>query len=446
MNCSLKTTTNKIAKKDQALILAYNILLLLGIILAFPLVLVNVLTSEKRKKTVLRRLGIQFLVRTSARRPIWVHALSVGEVLASVPLVKRLRKTYYNRPLVVSVSTLTGHEMAKKLLVSDVDSIFFFPYDFLWSVRKAIRNVTPSLFFLVESDIWPNFLYEMKRRQIPTILVNGRISPRSFSGYKRLSFFMRSVFSWISVICAQSELDAERFESIGAPEGKIRITGNLKFDQEIDCVSSNEIESARQSLKIAPGHKILMAGSTHEGEESIVLDVFCRLKRKFHKLVLVIAPRNPERASAVYRLAAPSGRTVALMTGLKQVSSAGAIDVIVVDTMGVLGRLYALADIAFVGGSLVRSGGHNPLEPAALGKPVLFGPDMSDFPSIVEMLIESGGAIRLSDGEGLFREVTALLSDNNKARRMGERASEVFERNRGAVERTLKISEEFLKT
>lgn len=413
--------------------------------LAFPLVLVNVLTSEKRRKTVLRRLGIQSLVRTSARRPVWVHALSVGEVLASVPLVKRLRKTYYNRPLVFSVSTLTGHEMAKKLLVSDVDSIFFFPYDFLWSVRKAIRNVTPSLFFLVESDIWPNFLYEMKRRQIPTILVNGRISPRSFYGYKRLAFFMRSVFSWISVICAQSELDAERFESIGAPQEKIRITGNLKFDQEIDCVSSNEIESARQSLKIAPGHKILMAGSTHEGEESIVLDVFCRLKRKFHKLVLVIAPRNPKRASAVYRLAVPSGRTVALMTGLKQVSSAGAIDVIVVDTMGVLGRLYALADIAFVGGSLVRSGGHNPLEPAALGKPVLFGPDMSDFPSIAEMLIGSGGAIRVSDGEGLFREVTALLSDNNKARRMGERASEVFESNRGAVERTLKISEGFLK-
>lgn len=414
--------------------------------MASPLIFVKVLTSEKRKKTVLRRLGIQSLVRTSARRPVWVHALSVGEVLASVPLVKRLRKTYYNRPLVLSVSTLTGHEMAKKLLVSDVDSIFFFPYDFLWSVRKAIRNVTPSLFFLVESDIWPNFLYEMKRRQIPTILVNGRISPRSFCGYKRLSFFMRSVFSWISVICAQSELDAERFESIGAPQEKIRITGNLKFDQEIDCVSSNEIESARQSLKIAPGHKILMAGSTHEGEESIVLDVFCRLKRKFHKLVLVIAPRNPECASAVYRLAAHSGRTVALMTGLKQVSSAGAIDVIVVDTMGVLGRLYALADIAFVGGSLVRSGGHNPLEPAALGKPVLFGPDMSDFPSIAEMLIGSGGAIRVSDGEGLFREVTALLSDNNKARRMGERASEVFESNRGAVERTLKISEGFLKT
>jgi 3-deoxy-D-manno-octulosonic-acid transferase len=415
-------------------------------VLALPLVLVNVLTSEKRKKTVLRRLGIQSLVRTSAIRPVWVHALSVGEVLASVPLVKRLRKTYYNRPLVFSISTLTGHEMAKKLLVSDVDSIFFFPYDFLWSVRKAIRNVTPSLFFLVESDIWPNFLYEMKRRRIPTILVNGRISPRSFSGYKRLSFFMRSVFSWISVICAQSELDAERFESIGAPQEKIRITGNLKFDQEIDCVSSNEIESSRQSLKIAPGHKILVAGSTHEGEESIIFDVFCRLKRKFHKLVLVIVPRNPERASAVCRLAAPSGRTVALMNGLKQVSSAGAIDVIVVDTMGVLGRLYALADIAFVGGSLVRSGGHNPLEPAALGKPILFGPDMSDFSSIAEMLIESGGAIRVSDGEGLFREVTALLGDNNKARRMGERASEVFQSNRGAVERTLKISEGFLKT
>lgn len=426
------------------MILLYNVIFLLGGVLSCPFIVVKVLTSEKRRKTLLRRLVTQTFIRPPAGRPVWVHALSVGEVLAAVPLVKKIRKTHSNRPVVLSVSTITGHEIAKKLLESHVDSIFFFPYDLVWSVRKVIRCVNPAIFLLVESDIWPNFLYEMKRRRIPTILVNGRLSPRSFSGYKRLSFFMRSVFSAISVICVQSKLDAERFETVGASTEKIRITGNVKFDQEIDLVSDDEIERLRQSMKITPGRKIFLAGSTHEGEESILVDVFSRLKKRFDELVLLIVPRDPKRARAVYRLFASSGCAVALMTDLKQISSTAAFEVIVVDTMGILKRLYALADVAFIGGSLVRRGGQNPLEPAAFAKPVMFGPDMSDFPQIAQMLIESGGAVRVADGQNLFQAATALLTDTNRARLMGERAFLVFQNNRGAVERTVKILEGFL--
>lgn len=428
------------------MIFLYNILFLMGNLIMFPFFVVKALTLEKRRATVLKRLYPGFRMPRFKRRPIWIHTLSVGEVLASVPLIKRICRTYSDRPVVLSVSTVAGHEIATKSLESDVDSIFFFPYDVIWSVRKVIRRVNPAIFLIVESDIWPNFLYEMKRRQVPTILANGRLSPRSFSGYKRLSFFMRSVFSGISVVCAQSKLDAQRFEAVGAAAEKIKITGNIKFDQKIDSLSDDEIDTLRESMKIKPGSKIFLAGSTHEGEESILVDVFSRLERNFDELVLVIVPRDPKRAKAVYRLFASSGHTVVLMGDLKRISSTASFEVIVVDAMGILRRLYALADIAFVGGSLVKRGGQNPLEPAAFAKPIIFGPDMSDFHWIAEMLIESGGGVRVADGQELFRAAMGLLTDTGRARLMGERAFVVFETNRGAVERTMKILEGCLKT
>jgi 3-deoxy-D-manno-octulosonic-acid transferase len=430
--------------RHKAMILAYNVLILAAITLTFPLVFVKILTSPKTKKTVLNRLRLESSRMPCWRQSVWVHALSVGEVLAAVPLIRGLRAVCPHRPLALSVSTLTGHAIAKKVLGGDVDSLFFFPYDLWWSVRRAIRRINPAVLFLVESDIWPNFLFEMKRRQIPTILVNGRISPRSFRGYKRVSFFMSSVFSWVSVICAQSKLDADRFKSIGASSEKIKITGNVKFDQEIDPVSDDQFKKTRDSMKIKPGQKVFLAGSTHEGEESVVLEAFFELKKEYHDLVLVIVPRNPGRSADVCRLVAHLGGTAVLLSG-SEISSAGSAEVIVVDSMGVLGRLYALADIAFVGGSLVRSGGHNPLEPAGRGKAVLFGYDMSDFASIAEMLIESGGAIQVRDGRGLLLAARQVLGDEDKARRMGANALKVFECNRGAVERTLKASEGLFK-
>ncbi|NVL89759.1 MAG: 3-deoxy-D-manno-octulosonic acid transferase, partial [Desulfobacterales bacterium] len=353
----------------------------------FPFFVVKALTLEKRRATVLKRLYPGFRVPRFRKRPIWIHTLSVGEVLSAITLIKAIKEQYPDRALVCSVSTRSGYQVATKSLSKKADLIFFFPYDFLWVVRRFIRRINSVLFLLVETDLWPNFLHEMKRRQVPTILVNGRLSPRSFSGYKLLSFFMRPVFSGMSVVCAQSKLDAQRFEAVGTPAEKIKITGNIKFDQKIDLLSDEEIDTVRKSMKIKPGSKIFLAGSTHEGEESILVDVFSRLKKSFNELVLVIVPRDPKRAKAVYRLFVSSGHTVALMTDLKKISSTASFDVIVVDAMGTLRRLYALADIAFVGGSLVKRGGQNPLEPAAFARPVIFGPDMNDFYSIAEMLI-----------------------------------------------------------
>ena len=428
---------------DRTLILLYNIVLLWVVLLASPLILVHVLTSLKRKKTFLKRLGVSSSM-SFGTRPVWVHALSVGEVLSAVPLVRTIRTRYPHRPLVFSVSTLTGHRMAKAVLERDTDGLFYFPYDFLWSVRRAVRQVDPGIFFLVESDIWPNFLFELKRQKRPSVLVNGRISPRSFRGYKRFSFFMRAVFSWISLICVQSKLDRRRFELIGTASDKIFITGNIKFDKDFDAVSEHDVKQMRAQMQIKSGQKVLLAGSTHEGEESILFDVFFRLKKAFVQTVLVVVPRDPERAKAVSNLVTSYGGVSMTFTELQSKTDGGPLDVIVVDKMGILGRLYAMTDIAFIGGSLVKSGGHNPLEAAAYAKPVVFGPDMSDFSSVAEMLVEKDGAIQVRHEQDLFPCLKKLLEDDERAAATGRQALVVFQNNKGAVDKTIRATEPFL--
>ncbi len=428
---------------DRGLILLYNTLFIIAAVLALPLFFVNVLTSPRRRKTCLKRLGFQTLAVSRGDKPVWVHALSVGEVLSSVPLVRTLRKKYPGRPLVFSVSTLTGHSVAEAVLGNDIDALFYFPYDFLWAVRKTIRRVNPFVFFLVESDIWPNCLFEMKRQKRPVVLVNGRISPRSFRRYKRVAIFMRAVFSCFSAICVQSKLDAKRFASIGASPEKICLTGNVKFDQDVGPVPEHDVERMRQKMRVEPRQKILLAGSTHEGEEAALLDVFFRIQKEFGSAVLIIAPRNPDRVRRVRFQVSSFGGTAATLSELES-GLCGPAEVVVVDKIGLLNRLYALADIAFVGGSLVKSGGHNPLEPAAFSKPIIFGPDMSDFSSVADMLVESGGAFRVDGGRELFVCIRRLLEDDRWAETMGQRAFDVFQGNKGAVNKTIRAAEPFL--
>jgi len=432
------------SRNSEKVIHVYNILFSLGGGLVLPLLLAQTLALKKRRATVLKRLGAGFRAPRFDTRAIWIHALSVGEVFASVPLVQRIRRSYPDRPVVFSVSTMTGNEIARKLLSRDVDHIFYFPYDFIWSVRRVVDGIDPAIFVLVESDIWPNFLFELRKREIATVLVNGRMSPGSFFGYKAVSFFMRSVFGTMSMICVQSPADAELFQAVGAPADRVRVTGNIKFDHEVHAILDDELESLKQSMKIPAHGRILLAGSTHEGEEAILLNVFAQLRKRFDDIVLLVVPRNPERASAVRDLFASSGWSAATTGNMKNVSPGAVFDVVVVDTMGMLRQLYALADISFVGGSLVKEGGHNPLEPAAFSKPIIFGPDMTDFPGIAEMLTNSGGAVQVKGGEEFIEAATTLLADSGRARLMGEQAFSVFQNNKGAVDRTLEVIQQFL--
>jgi 3-deoxy-D-manno-octulosonic-acid transferase len=424
--------------------IVYNILFLVSIVLALPVISVKVLTSGNKQRLVARRLGVQELPRIPGAKPVWVHALSVGEVLASAPLVRKIREVYSSRPVVLSVSTATGHEMADRLLGREVESIFFFPYDLIWSVRKVIRTIDPAVFVLVESDIWPNFIYEMKRRAIPFILVNGRMSPRSFWGYRRVSFFMRRVFSNISTICAQTETDAKQFVALGVAPDKVHITGNIKFDQALVCPSHEEILELRASMGITPGAKVLVAGSTHQGEEEVLMRCFRALRRSFQDLVLVLVPRDPGRGKGIQAMFNHAGFVAPLRTEIHKMNVPSMPEVIIVDTMGELRRLYAIADVVFVGKSLVRLGGQNPLEPAALKKPILFGPHMFNFELIARHLVREGGALQVADEEELLEHAKNLLSDARRSKAMGAEAYKVFHENRGAVDKTLRVMEEFL--
>jgi 3-deoxy-D-manno-octulosonic-acid transferase len=427
-------------------------LILLGFTITIPFLIVLALTSKKRRETFLKRLGMQGLPRKETlsatskheRRPIWVHALSVGETISVVTLVKKLRERVGRGNIVLSVSTATGFRIANKLLSEDVSAIFYFPYDLVPSVRHVTRKVRPKGVVLVETDIWPSFLFEMKRRDISVVLINARISERSARGYGRISFFTRPLFQVFACICAQTAKDAERLERLGVPKEKLRVTGNLKFDREEEPSLYGDQDKLRLSLNISPAQRIIVAGSTHKGEEEILLDAFLRTKQTINRLLLIVAPRDPERAESVCRIFKSAGLAADLIGRLKRMDRRPVLDVIVVDRIGLLGRLYALAHVALVGGSLVRRGGQNPLEPALFSKPVLFGPDMSDFEKISQDLLKAGGALQVHGAVDLSQTACTILSDYRKARQMGERAYGVYSANRGAVEKTLNVIQPYL--
>lgn len=426
------------------MIFLYNILFLLGCLLSSPLIIAKTFTSEKRRRTLLNRLRPKISIGSPPERPVWIHALSVGEVLAAVNLAKKVGGKGSNRYVVFSVSTLTGYETAKRLFHGDVTSILFFPYDLIWSVRRAFRAIDPRVCILVESDIWPNFIYEAQRRRIPVILANGRISPRSFRGYRRASFFMKSVFSGLSAVCAQTEMEAKRFIAVGACADRVKVTGNLKFDYETPPLSEGDISRLRASMGIEPHVRVLLAGSTHEGEEEILLNCFVALKKDFSDLMLVVVPRDAARGSRIQQMFNTAGCPVVLKTVLDELDRPDSSQVIVVDTMGELRRLYALADVVFVGKSLVNLGGQNPLEPAAFKKPILFGPYMFNFELVAKMLTQRGGAIQVKSEEELAEQVKRLFLDSKQSETMGMKAFEVLSMNRGAVDKTLKLVERFL--
>jgi len=353
--------------------------------------------------------------------------------------VNAIKRTFKDASLFFSVSTLTGFQIANERLGHHADGVFYYPYDFIFSVRRIIGRINPTLMLIVETDIWPNFLYELKRRKIPVILVNARFSDRSFKGYLRLSFFLKPVFRSFTKVCVQSAPDLARISRLGILPENIAVTGNIKFEKACETSDSDNGVDIRRRLKTAPGQKVFIAGSTHDGEESMILEAFLRMRQQYGNLLLIVVPRDPDRAPLVNEAFQSKGLQTALFSELDPKGSASPGDAVVVDTMGVLGRLYAMADVAYVGGSLVNRGGHNPLEPAAYAKPILFGPDMSDFKDIAQKLLASGGAVQIQDTETLYEVVMMLFRDGNKAERMGRKAHEILCANRGAIARTVAV-------
>jgi 3-deoxy-D-manno-octulosonic-acid transferase len=406
----------------------YNLLLIIATVLLFPVILFKLITVPKYRGGMTQKLGrlrkgVLKVIKGS--RPIWVHAVSVGEVMAAHPLIRELKKKYPHRKLILSTVTVTGNYTARRR-VPEADAVFYFPFDFPCIVRRVIQGINPQIVLVAETELWPNFFRELKRAGIPSAVINGRISPNSHRNYRKFNKFFRQVFDNVTLFCMQSEADAARIKDIGADPEKVMVTGNLKFDQKLPVNMSAPVS-------IASGKKVITAGSTHRGEEAALLDVFMQLRQKYTDLLLIIAPRHPERFDEVEGLINKAGYDCQRRTKLH-----GPVkDVLLLDTIGELRSFYSLCDIAFIGGSLVKVGGHNLLEPAAMKKPVIFSRYMYNFKEISEALLSAGGGIMVKDKKELYVQIDRLLSDNEMARSVGERAFSVIEMNSGAARKTI---------
>jgi 3-deoxy-D-manno-octulosonic-acid transferase len=406
----------------------YNLLLIVATVLLLPVILFKMITVPKYRGGMTQKLGRlrKGVMKTiKGSRPIWVHAVSVGEVMAAHPLIRELKKKYPHRKLILSTVTVTGNYTARRR-VPEADAVFYFPFDFPCIVRRVIQGINPQIVLVAETELWPNFFRELKRAGIPSAVINGRISPNSHRNYRKFKQFFSQVFDNVTLFCMQSDADAVRIKDIGADPEKVMVTGNLKFDQKLPAVTSAPVS-------IAPGKKVITAGSTHRGEEAALLEVFKQLREKYPELLLIIAPRHPERFDEVEGLINKAGYDCQRRTTLKGPLK----DVLLLDTIGELRSFYSLCDIAFIGGSLVKVGGHNLLEPAAMKKPVIFSRYMFNFKEISEALLSAGGGVMVKDKAELYVQIDNLLSDKELARSMGERAFSVIEMNSGAARKTI---------
>ena len=411
----------------------YNILLLA----AAPVVLAILFGKKRCRSGLVQRMGwLPHGLAEECRdgQTIWVHAVSMGEATAVVPLVKALKRRYPQDRIFVSTVTETGRETVLRRLGEEARHVYF-PLDFSFSVRRALDTVRPRAFICVETELWPNFLRAVAARGIPAVLVNGRLSTDSFQGYLRLAPFFRRVLSAFSLCSMQTDRDVERIVRLGADPRRVARTGNLKFDQiVVDAASS--ITSRRAELGIRPHEDIFLAGSTHPGEEDAVLACYARVLKACPGLVLIIAPRHIERADEVTASAKAHGLAVFLRTALGGHQPSEGPRVIVLDTRGELASLYPESTVVFVGGSLVPVGGHSPLEPAACGKTVVFGPHMDHFAEVAEGLVSLGGGRQIANADELPAVMTALLEDRSRLETMGKAAREFVRANQGAVART----------
>ena len=419
----------------------YNTLLLMGLMLLAPLWIPWVFFREKYRLTFRQRAYMPTIDTAesgtvqSQKDRIWVHALSVGEVLSAEPLVIALAARHQASRLVFTASTRTGFETACRVIAPHVGAVRFFPYDTPVSVLRAVRVIRPRRVVIVETDIWPVFLTLLSRRRIPVCLVNARLSTRSFKGYRRIRFLMQPLLDRFDAICVQTEKDRSRFRRLGVAAEKLARVGNIKFDQAPVLISPPEMRAMRNTFELSPEMPLWIAGSTHPGEEALLADVCRSVAGAGHSAVLIVVPRDPARADDVVDIFRDAG--IAAQTLAQIEKGARTAGVIVVDRIGLLRQLYALADVAFVGGSLVAAGGHNPLEAASLAKPVVFGPWTDDFDWICESMEKAGGAIRVSIAHELSDVLCDLLRKPAKRTAIGRQARSYFLVHQGSVARTL---------
>jgi 3-deoxy-D-manno-octulosonic-acid transferase len=424
--------------------LLYSVLTAVVFVVASPYFLYQALRHNKYVGSITQRLGyLPVSFNLDGDESIWVHAVSVGEVLSARPLISELRASYPKLRLFLSTTTLTGQQLARRS-VPDVDAVFYFPFDWTITARRTLNVVRPRLFVMTETEIWPNLLRECKRGGVRTLMVNGRISYRSFPRYRLVRPFMKRVLAHIDRFCVQGEETSRRLIELGADPARIIVTGSLKFDSlESSPTLGRGRERVLRFFRVPPARPVIIAGSTLKGEEEPVIRAFNRVRASGVNALLVIAARHPERFDEVERLCRHEGLTVVRRTELP-IDAEPRADAVVLDTIGELAQLYQIATVVFVGGSLVPAGGHNILEPALYGKPVVFGPHMQNFGEIVETFLTNGAAIQVRTAGELEETMLSLISDPVRRARVGAAARALVESNRGARDRTLAVIRDLL--
>jgi 3-deoxy-D-manno-octulosonic-acid transferase len=424
--------------------LLYSFLTGVIFVLASPYFLYQALRHNKYVGSIAQRLGyLPVSFNLDGDESIWVHAVSVGEVLSARPLISELRACYPKLRLFLSTTTLTGQQLARRS-VPDVDAVFYFPFDWTITARRTLNVVKPRLFVMTETEIWPNLLRECKRRGVRTLMVNGRISYRSFPRYRLIRPFMKRVLADIDRFCVQGEETSRRLIELGADPARIIVTGSLKFDSlESSPTPGRGRERVLRFFRVPPTRPVIIAGSTLKGEEEPVIRAFNRVRASGVNALLVIAARHPERFDEVERMCRHEGLTVVRRTELP-IDADPRADAVVLDTIGELAQLYQIATVVFVGGSLVPAGGHNILEPALYGKPVVFGPHMQNFGEIAETFLNNGAAIQIRTAGELQEAMLSLIGDPVRRARVGAAARALVESNRGARDRTLAVIRDLL--
>lgn len=413
--------------------LIYNIFLICAAIILSPLILAAFIVKPKFRAGFFKKIGFyNFKNLKKDKKTIVFHAVSVGETNALEALIKKTRLEFPDANIILTTTTRTGQEIANKKLKDTVTEITYFPYDFAFSVYSFLKNTKPDVILIAETEIWPDFVYLSNTMNIPVYIVNGRISPHSYNGYKKFSFFFKPVLNRYSGILMQTEADAERIRDIGADAEKVKCMGNLKFDiaQNIDSAAIEQLKNELQPSRL------IIAASTHKGEDEIILDAFTDIKKEFPDTKLMIAPRHPERYQQVEELI----RNTGLAYGKRcKNDNFSANDIIMLDTMGELMKMFSICEFAFIGGSFSTTGGHNPLEANIWGKPVLSGDCVFNFKDIYAFLTKTRAATLVSTGEELKKEMKKLLSDRAYYDTACADALKIFDENRGAVDFVINV-------
>ena len=440
----------------------YSLFIAIGVFLASPYFLFRGLQTGKYFGTLGERFGgLPPQVKALPAGCIWIHAVSVGEAIAALPLARQLKQQFPARPLVISTTTETGQKLAEERF-NFADAIIYFPFDWSWIVRRVLRAVRPACVLIVETEMWPNFMRQTHRAGVPLIIVNGRISQKSFRRHQRalrwfpfvVGRFYRGVLNNVSLFLMQSESDADRIREMGAASDRVIVTGNLKYDSP-PPEESAFVRWLAKTIDLEKRRPLIVAGSVTSGEESLVLIAFGVLQGQMRNALLVLAPRKPDRFDAAAQDIVESLRKYVRRSSIDVNSSASTnavpvftsdISVLLLDSIGELAAIYGLADAVYVGGSMVEAGGHNILEPAGFGKPPLFGEHMENFQELANTFLARAAARQVTNPEDLGVAWIELLEDSARRQKMGDAARALVEENRGATARTIEHVGKFIGT